>query len=472
MLTFLATFPLVAATLMLDSPTATWLLVSSQLLLLLNHVRTKQVTGTGAFLFMSFLFFGVRAIYLVEERDFALLFGLFRISADIAMVNEGILWATAGMLAFSLGSAAIQGVNRDKFAERSEREAIGWTVPSAEMTRVLLVGQVLTVPIMLYIAGAGRSLYNSPFGAYAYDLPVPLQSVHLITLLAILARYLDGRRLGDLATIGFSAALFLYFTWLMREVTLFRGFYVAGVMVAGLASIMLIKGWVGYAWLILPVVLLQPLFQTLGGTRQLGNEQLAELGIVERTFGNTSVADTYWEFYNSRGDMNILDTFVAARNSDPRKTPYLLSWLYAPVHIVPRALWPGKPERGVLQDVSFTHGAPYAPGIAGFFWLDGGNDYWMILCMFLLGGIVGYLDGWVLSMRHGYLKCALVGILAVNCMFLTRFFLWQALWQALYAVIPILILHRFLAGNEAMVSSEEGQSGGGQREGEAVSGSR
>lgn len=65
--------------------------------------------------------------------------------------------------------------------------------------------------------------------------------------------------------------------------------------------------------------------------------------------------------------------------------------------------------------------------------------------MFGLGMIIGRLDRKVLNMREGYLRNALLAILVVNCMFLTRFFLWQAFWQALYAVTPCFLLHYLLA---------------------------
>jgi hypothetical protein len=59
-------------------------------------------------------------------------------------------------------------------------------------------------------------------------------------------------------------------------------------------------------------------------------------------------------------------------------------------------------------------------------------------------------------MRNSYLRACLLGIITVNAMFLTRFFLWQALWQTMYAVVPILLMNRFLA--PGLVSNEEGEN--------------
>jgi hypothetical protein len=299
--------------------------------------------------------------------------------------------------------------------------------------------QLLTLPVMFVLAKSGRGLYGSAFGAYAYDLPVPLQSVHIIAVVVLLERYLRTKTPVSLVMLGISGFLFLDFTWLMRDVSLFRGFYIAGVMIVGIAALQRIKGRVGFAWLIIPIVVVQPLFQYLGGARGAGNEELAEAGLVEEVLQNRTLAETYWQFYDSGGDMNIFDTFVAATKADPKIYPYLWSWAYVPLHFVPRALWPGKPKRGITQDLSFMRGAPYCPGVAGFFLLDGGL-LWMLLSMAVLGFLLSTLDIWVFTLPRGYVQYCLIGIVTVNAMFLTRFFLWQYFYQMLYAMIPILAL--------------------------------
>jgi hypothetical protein len=43
-------------------------------------------------------------------------------------------------------------------------------------------------------------------------------------------------------------------------------------------------------------------------------------------------------------------------------------------------------------------------------------------------------------MPRGYLQYCLIGIVTVNAMFLTRFFLWQYFYQMVYAIIPIVAL--------------------------------
>jgi len=210
-------------------------------------------------------------------------------------------------------------------------------------------------------------------------------------------------------------------------------------MIVGIAVLMRLKGRVGYMWLIVPIVVLQPFFQYLGGDRQKSNAELAETGLIEEVFDDQSLGETYWKFYDSLGDMNIFDTFVAAKRSEPAFYPYVWSWAYVPFHLVPRAVWPGKPKGGVTQDVAFTNEAPTSPGIAGFFLLDGGI-VWMLLSMVVLGYLVSLVDWTILTMRPGYLQCCLIGIVTINAMFLSRFFLWQYFYQVLYAALPCVFL--------------------------------
>jgi hypothetical protein len=235
----------------------------------------------------------------------------------------------------------------------------------------------------------------------------------------------------------------------MREVSSFRGFYLAGVMIVGIAVLMRLKSRVGYAWLILPILLLQPLFQYLGEQRGMTNQELAEVDLVTDVVAGRSLAETYWQFYDSKGDMNIFDTFVAAYKYEPRWYPYAWSWLYVPLHFIPRALWEGKPKKGITIDGQFAREAPTSPGIAGFFLLDGGL-IWMLLSMTLLGYLVSWLDWYILTMRSGYLQACLIGIVTINGMFLSRVFLWQYFYGVLYAVIPCVVLAWYFNRNAKM----------------------
>jgi len=348
-------YPLIGTTM------AVWVLASSQLALLIGEIRKRQVSGAGAFIFMSFLFFGVRPIYLIIENDYGLFQWLFMVRVDLAEVGDSMWWASVAMLCFAVGAYAAPLMNR-RWLQRRRRKAAAdptQTLVSVKVAYGMMFFQLLTLPVMFVLAKSGRGLYGSTFGAYAYDLPVPLQSVHIVTVVVLLERYLRIKTQASLIMLGISAFLFIDFTWLMRDVSVFRGFYIAGVMIAGIAALQRIKRRVGYAWLIIPILALQPFFQYLGQDRYKKNEELAEAGLVDEVFGKETLAEAYWKFFDANGDMNIFDTFVAAKQAEPAFRPYIWSWAYVPLHFIPRKLWKGKPGRGVTQDLRFMRGAPY-----------------------------------------------------------------------------------------------------------------
>jgi len=453
-------FLLLAAQAFIGSATAVCVLAASQLALLAGQIRKGQVSGVGGFIFMAFLFFSVRPIYMLLEKDYKLFTNVFLTRVDNTEIGDSMWWATAGLFCFALGAFVAPRINmkwlrrRKSVAAAKARQA----VVSINVCYGMMFLQLLTLPVMIALSHMGRGLYRSGYGAYIYDLPVPLQAVHIVTFVVVLERCLRAKTFFGAGMLGLSGLLFLVFTWFMRDVTLFRGFYIAGIMIVGIAALQRIKGRVGYAWLVLPIVVFQPFFQYLGGTRSLQNEQLAEQGFVDAVFENQTLKESYWNFYRSNGDMNIFDTFVAAKKAQPAWYPYAWSWLYVPLHFIPRGFWEGKPKNGTTQDFSYAHGAPYSPGIVGFFVLDGGL-MWMLGSMALLGFLLAALDGWVFTLPRGYLQYCLIGIVTINAMFLTRFFLWQYFYQMLYAMIPIMVLARWF-GRSAKMSAASARNHG------------
>lgn len=445
----LSAFLLLAAYPMTGSTSVIWVLAASQLALLVGEIKKRQVTGAGAFIFMSFLFFGVRPIYLVLEGDKFLFTNVYLIRVGMAEIGDCMWWATLALLVFAVGAYLAPRMSAQWLKRRRLKNRAGAAirpVVAKSTASLLLAAQFVTLVAMIALTKFGRTLYGSALGAYAYDAPVPMQAVHIFAVVVLLERWLRQRSAGNTFMLAISGVLFLYFTWLMREVSMFRGFYITGVMIVGIAVLMRLKGRVGYMWLIVPIVVLQPFFQYLGGDRQKSNAELAETGLIEEVFDEQSLGETYWKFYDSLGDMNIFDTFVAAKRSEPVFYPYMWSWAYVPFHLVPRAIWEGKPKGGVTQDMAFTNEAPTSPGIAGFFLLDGGL-VWMLLSMVVLGYLVSLVDWTILTMRPGYLQCCLIGIVTINAMFLTRFFLWQYFYQVLYAAMPCIFLAWYVNRN-------------------------
>jgi len=442
----ISAFLLAIAYPMIGTTAAVGVLVCSQILLLAKEIRTGQITGVGGFIFMSILFFSVRPIYMVIEKDYTLFTKLFLIRVDLTEVTSAVWWASLALWCFAVGAAAVPVWNRRRLLERWQRNKSVTTRLDVRPAYiwVTLGLQVATMPVMFVLVIYGRRLYRSALGAYAYDLPVVLQSIHVLAVVIAVAQWTKCRDLRSGVPVALSGGMLLVFAYLMRDVSNFRSFYIMGLLIAGFAVLQILKGRVGYAWLIVPVIFFQPLFQYLGQQRGMQNEELLEEGVLEQVVPDKSIADAYWNFYGYDGDMNIFDTFVAAKRSEPAYYPYVWSWLYVPLHFVPRALWKAKPKGGITQDGSFTRGAPYSCGIAGFFLLDGGL-LWMLGSMFVLGYLVSMADWWVLTLPRGYLRCCLIGVLTVNGMLLSRFFLWQYFYQVLYYVTPILLLSWWIA---------------------------
>jgi hypothetical protein len=94
----LSAFLLFAAYPLIGTTMAVWVLAGSQLALLVGEIRKKQVSGVGGFIFMSFLFFGVRPIYLILEDDYVLFRSLFLIRVDLTEVGDSMWWESAGLL--------------------------------------------------------------------------------------------------------------------------------------------------------------------------------------------------------------------------------------------------------------------------------------------------------------------------------------------------------------------------------------
>jgi hypothetical protein len=445
-MTFLlsSTFLILISSLFIGNTLSVWLLAAAQLLLLARETFKGKVSGAGGFMFMSFTFFAVRPIYIIIENDYSLLNDLFRVQIDLNQLTDSMLWSSIASLAFAVGcfiSPIIYkafGINNKVQNKISSDMSL-----SPRQGRTLIFLQLFTVVVMMFLARAGRSLYGNSFGAYVYDLPVPLQAANIVSMISIFDRYRKHSSSTNLANFLISALLFLYFTWLMRDVSLFRGFYIFGVMIGGIAILLRMYRKVGYLWLIIPILVLQPFFQTLGDTRSLDNASFKEDSFIEKTFGDQDLKRVYWDFYDSSGDINIFDTFLAAQLSRPSTRPYALSWIYPPFHILPRAFWNEKPEKGTLQDMSFTNGAPYSPGIAGFFLLDGGL-IWMLLSMFTLGIVVALLDSYSVLALNGIFQSCVIAILVINGMFLTRTFLWFYFWQVIYALYPVYFISQRL----------------------------
>ncbi|MFN9619515.1 MAG: hypothetical protein ACK55X_07390 [Synechococcaceae cyanobacterium] len=377
------------------------------------------------------------------ESDYKLFFNLFNVVPAENEIHFSMWLASVGLFFFSLSarlsSSLFPGILRSISSVAYTTQSTS-PLNNSKLFSLLSLQVVLLASLSLFSV-LGRSVLRSSAGAYAYDLPVLLQAANVYSLVSIYQYHLTRRSLVSAFLVFSSFTLVLVFAAIMRELSIFRGFYLSGIIIAFLSMVHVARGRVGYLLLIALIIFGQPSFADFGSNRRLSNQALIEN--IDLPVLTTPISE-YWDFYSSDGDMNIFDTFTAASLSTPKFYPYLWSWIYVPLHFIPRSLWKNKPLAGTTQDVSFANGYPYSPGIIGFFLLDGG-PVWMIFSMSLLGLILNFVDLYVLSLPNSVLKSCLVGIFVVNAMFLSRFFLWQYFSQSLYSLIPCIVLNRWIS---------------------------
>ena len=201
---------------MIGSAAAVWLCAFSQLVLFVGEMRKGQVTGSGAFLFMSFLFFGMRPIYLVLESDYSLFTRIFLIQPDMELITSATWWATLAAVMFALGVQCQRKSQAAFWRKRLHRNSLGAVRPVVKSSLVgfLVVAQFATLPLMYLLArSAGRTLYGNTMGAYAYDVPVPMQAIHIFAIVVLFEAYLRKKSPGSVLILVVSSVAFLIFTW-------------------------------------------------------------------------------------------------------------------------------------------------------------------------------------------------------------------------------------------------------------------
>ena len=421
-------------------------LAASQLIILTSEVYIGKLSGVGGFIFMYFLFFAVRPLYIILENDYDLFSRVFKTTIQQVDIISSMWWATLCLIIFFLGALFLRRSTTNKLnittSIKKSSPQCAIRITTKQIIYLLFLQFILLIPIFILARSGRLNLYGTTYGAYLYDLPMLLQGFELISFIVIFNSWKQYKI--SIIYLLMSASLFVSFSWFMRNLSMFRGFYITGLL-SGILSIILLSGKrFGYIFLIPLVVFLQPIFSLVGKNRALQNSSLIESLSSEMDFLDiSSYIKSMWDYYNSMGDMNIFDSFVVQLQHQPSFQSYLWSWLYIPLHIIPRALWATKPHGGITQDLAYLNDAPVGPGIVGYFFADGGYS-WMILCMFILGYLIAYLDYRLLKLSNQTLKSCLIAIYVVNSMFLTRFFLWQSFYQFIYTALPCFLALKFL----------------------------
>ena len=114
-----------------------FLLVISIGILLIDELKEKTITGTGSFIFGSFLFFGMRPLYILLEKDYILFQYYFYVTNFEILIAPALWWAAAGLYTFKIGSKIIFNNFTNKLAYLAKNN-ISDTFNSSVQTKYLM----------------------------------------------------------------------------------------------------------------------------------------------------------------------------------------------------------------------------------------------------------------------------------------------------------------------------------------------
>jgi len=257
---------------------------------------------------------------------------------------------------------------------------------------VLLLSFLVTIGCACFIVAfsliaGGSDLSSRVSSAYVYMLPLVIYSICLSLYGAVLNTSRDGKFMWIVALL----CLFAVISYFGRTVSTFRIYsitlpaLIVGYHLARKKRLLLCA--VGMA-------LVFPLITHMGKNRTADNRDLAaSLATSLSAEASGGIDDFLLGPYKAAGgDFTTVDIFASVLKQEPGFYPYGLSWAYALVHFIPRQLWEGKPENGILYDTSYSMvnrggqevSIPYTPGVVGDAYLEGGGAF-----IFLIGAMFG-----------------------------------------------------------------------------------
>lgn len=409
---------------------------------------SDRLSFFGAFTFVYLGFFLVRAFYVLKESDFDAISGILKGSSNIRYVIAGIAWSTISLVSFILGGLIFNKIHQKNHRIKNKVYVINsLNIKNFEIDKekyivvilkiiVQLISIVIIYPISQTLSNLSLNLAQYSDNAYIYVLPYVGLGINLsvYTIATDSAVKYKFRNTHTNTYFFLATCLCLIYSYLIIPLSNSRqyayGSFVVMGLIFALRSFQKINGLIFFS----AISLLIPLIRIMGDFRSKSFSYIFEhINLLDIfTF------DSYWNFFSSKGDFNIFDTFVVTLQYQPKYHPFINSILYVFVHWVPRSVWPSKPVGGVLVDQSHLHGIPFSPGLNGYFYLDGGY-IWMIIMMFLTGSLICYLDSIfdrissIQRQQNNYVFYLMsYSVLLISISMLTRSFLYQSTYYFLY----------------------------------------
>ncbi len=265
-------------------------------------------------------------------------------------------------------------------------------------TQVLVASIGVTILCALFIIGlsviAGGADLSSVIGsAYVYMIPMSIYAMCLAFYGAILATARDGKFFWVLLLL----MLYAVIAYFGRTLSQFR---IYAITLPALIAGYHIAQKRRFVLTIVGIALAFPVVNYLGRNRMVSNKDL-QANVAESLNADLErgISGFFLAPYSAAGgDFTTVDMFASALKEEPSHHPYGLSWLYIIVHVIPRQLWEGKPEGGILVDTSFSNvleggrviSLPYTPGVVGDAYLEGGWPF-----IFVIGAMFGFGYKWL-----------------------------------------------------------------------------
>jgi MFS family permease len=417
------------------------------------------LTFSSCFVAVSAFVFVARGVYVSLYNDFGILTSLAQPPFH-HLITDALIYVLFGTLAFIWGALLLERKTVAEFEKSHARPRMTLSLAVPNLSLVFLGIQLAFVFVLLPYGTAQdrESLANASVNAYIYLLPTLIHGFNLYFFAYMVAGWSRKPGTTKLLMLMGSLMLMVLNAYCMYNMSNFRGFYLIGLFTGSLVFMLARFGKVPVLILVV-IFAAYPLFKNMGSDRTLSNKEMVESvllspgasynkGGMERAFGEAT-------------DINMLDTLVASLNYEHKWHPYILSDLYVFVHWIPRSLWPSKPLYGILDDLSYTQGLPYSPGLIGFFNDDGGKLY-MVVAMGFLGALFKWCEMLTLRIRWRELFLCVWAAFFLTALVTVRYLPYQVFYGFMVFFVPALLLNwvvRFATGQP------ERSGGTGQRNG-------
>lgn len=253
-----------------------------------------------------------------------------------------------------------------------------------------------------------------------------------------------------------------------REISSFRIYYLGGLILlflSGFPKIFNVKLFLIFLIVALPLMTI--LGQTRGALRGYVINDVAMAARVLREDGFGKVLAT--PFMAEGGDFTCLDIFASALSNNQRFRPWGLSYVYPLAHVIPRSIWEGKPEDGMLDDrqsyltlTAFNDRErmiPYTAGVVGDLYLEG-YYYFIIIGAIVLGALFVWVDNQLIVASRNRVTARFVSVYSIFslvALFSIRSVPYQVVYYFAFLFAGLLVSSLFIRSS---VERDERKSSG------------